>query len=70
MKVKLTEIADWTIRRFERKSQEFLLGWDLINQKDSSAVDEVRRAVGWGAGSREGRGGMGGQELGHGHDSC
>lgn len=48
LKVKLTEIADWTIRRFERKSQEFLLGWDLINQKDSGAVDEVRGAVGWG----------------------
>lgn len=62
MKVKLTEIADWTIRRFERKSQEFLLGWDLINQKDSGAVVEVRGAVGWGGRieAEEGRDGRSG----------
>lgn len=39
LKLKRTEIADWAVCIFEKKSQEFLLGLGLISQKDSIAVD-------------------------------
>lgn len=61
LKVKLTNYW-WTLCRFERKSQQVLLGFDLINQKDRTVIhcseeDRGKQASGGRLGRSWGRSG-------------